>query len=228
MIGDNSGYFITGTDTGCGKSEITLALMQLLQAQGRSVLGMKPVASGAVVTAEGLRNDDAVRIQQAGSRQMPYSTVNPYCYQPAIAPHLAAAQQGEDIRFEQIQASYQKLAAVADMVLVEGVGGWRVPLGSDGDVAALGVALDLPVILVVGMRLGCINHALLSAAAISNSGLQLAGWVANQIEPEMEEIDSNIATIKQYIEAPLFGTVPYLEPVSVAAIAQCIALDTDS
>ncbi len=219
-----AGYFITGTDTGCGKTEITLGLMRLLQAQGVTILGMKPVASGAVETAQGLRNDDALRIQQAGSQQLPYATVNPYTYLPAIAPHLAAQQQGEEIRFQQIDACYQELVSQADMVLVEGVGGWRVPLGPDGDVAALASTLGLPVILVVGLRLGCINHALLSATAICSSGLQLAGWVANQVVPDMAEIAGNIATLEQHIQAPCIGTIPYLEPVTTAAIASRLSL----
>ncbi len=220
----NLGYFITGTDTGCGKTEITLALMQLLQAQGRSVLGMKPVASGAVESAQGLRNDDALRIQQAGSQQLPYATVNPYIYQPAIAPHLAAEQQGEEIRFQRIRDGYLELASLADVVLVEGVGGWRVPLGPDGDVAELASTLGLPLILVVGLRLGCINHALLSVESIAASGLQLAGWVANQVEPDMDELEGNIATLEQRIAAPCIGKIPYLEKVTADTVAAGLSL----
>ena len=219
-----TGYFITGSDTECGKTETTLGLMRLLQSQGATVVGMKPVASGAVETPQGLRNDDALRIQQAGSQQLPYATINPYLYRPAIAPHLAAQQQGEEISFQQIVSSYQELAAQADVVLVEGVGGWRVPLGPDGGVAELAATLGLPVILVVGLRLGCINHALLSTEAISAGGLQLAGWVANRIDPDMAEIEGNIATLEQHIEAPCIGKIPYLEKVNDAAIASRLSL----
>jgi dethiobiotin synthetase len=219
-----TGYFITGTDTECGKTEITLGLMRLLQGQGATVLGMKPVASGAEETAQGLRNNDAFRIQQAGSQQIPYSQVNPYLYQPAIAPHLASQQQGEEIRFQQIVDNYRQLATQADIVLVEGVGGWRVPLGPDGGVAELASTLGLPVILVVGLRLGCINHALLTAAAIRASGLQLAGWVANLIDPDMAEIEGNIATLEQHIKAPCIGKIPYIDMVTAEAIASRLSL----
>jgi dethiobiotin synthetase len=150
--------------------------------------------------------------------------VNPYLYRPAIAPHLASQQQGEEIRFQQIVDGYQELAAQADIVLVEGVGGWRVPLGPDGDVAKLASTLGLPVILVVGLRLGCINHALLSAAAIRASGLQLAGWVANQVDPDMAEIEGNIATLEHRMEAPCIGKIPYFEKVTDAAFASRLSL----
>jgi dethiobiotin synthetase len=217
-----AGYFITGTDTGCGKSELTLGLMQLLQTGGRSVLGMKPVASGALPSGDGLRNEDALRIQQQCSIPVPYALINPFGFAPPIAPHLAAEQAGVGIDFSQIVDGYRQLSAMADLVIVEGVGGWRVPLGSDGDLSDLAKVIALPVLLVVAVRLGCINHALLTVESIQSKGLTLAGWVANIMEPEMLELHANLATLRQAIDAPCFGVVPHMRQVSTAAIAACL------
>ncbi len=217
-----AGYFITGTDTGCGKTAVTLGLMALLQSRGHSVLGMKPVASGAEPTPDGLRNEDALRIQAQGSQTIPYQRINPYAFEPPIAPHLAAEQTGEIIRFDHLKACYQELAKQAEHVLVEGVGGWRVPLGSDGDVAHLAASLELPVILVVGLKLGCINHALLTTEAIRASGCELLGWVANQVDSQMEAQDENLATLKARIDVPCLGVVPYLDNPSADEVASHI------
>lgn len=214
-----AGYFITGTDTDCGKTAVTLGLMALLQARGHKVLGMKPVASGAEPTPDGLRNEDALRIQAQGSQKTPYQQINPYAFEPPIAPHLAAAQQDETIHFDALQANYQALAQQADYTLVEGVGGWRVPLGPEGDVSDLAAALGLPVILVVGLKLGCINHTLLTVDAIQASGCTLLGWVGNQIDPEMEARDENLITLKVQIHAPCLGVVPYLDKPSADEVA---------
>jgi dethiobiotin synthetase len=218
------GFFITGTDTECGKSEITLALMHLLQARGHRVLGMKPVASGAEPTKDGLRNEDARRIQQQGSADVPYELVNPYAFGPPIAPHIAARQAGESIRFQLLRKNLQALSDQADFVLVEGVGGWKVPLGPDGDVSDLAAHLGLPVILVVGMKLGCINHALLTADAIVADGSSLAGWVANQIDPGMLEMESNLETLREDIDAPCLGFVPFLQEVSPQRVSDYLRL----
>ncbi len=219
------GYFITGTDTGCGKSEITLGLMQLLQSRGHRVVGMKPVASGAEPTPDGLRNRDALRIREQGSLLFPYEQINPYAFEPPVAPHIAAEQTGESIRFQQLRESYQVSADQADYVLVEGVGGWKVPLGADGDVAHLAAYLDLPVILVVGMKLGCLNHALLTADAVRASGSPLAGWVANQVDADMAEMEANLETLNARIDAPCLGFVPFLEEVSPMVVAGYLRLD---
>jgi dethiobiotin synthetase len=219
------GFFITGTDTECGKSEITLALMHLLQARGHRVLGMKPVASGAEPTKDGLRNEDARRIQQQGSADVPYELVNPYAFGPPIAPHIAARQAGESIRFQLLRKNLQALSDQADFVLVEGVGGWKVPLGPDGDVSDLAAHLGLPVILVVGMKLGCINHALLTADAIVANGSSLAGWVANQVDPGMLEMESNLETLREGIDAPCLGFVPFLQEVSPQRVSDYLRLE---
>ncbi len=219
-----NGYFITGTDTECGKTEITLGLMHLLQNAGNSVIGMKPIASGAVLTADGLRNDDAERIQRQSSFDAPYDLINPFAFELPIAPHLAASNVGQSINFDQILDCYKQLSEKADIVIVEGVGGWRVPLSEDGDVSDLAFALNLPVILVVGMKLGCINHALLSADSIKSKGMQLAGWVANVMSPDMLELDSNIATLTREIDTPCIGVVPHMQDVTIETLAAKLRL----
>lgn len=218
------GYFITGTDTDSGKTVVTLGLMQLFQSRGLRVLGMKPVAAGALQTPQGLRNDDAVQLQAQGSQTVEYAQLNPYCFRPPIAPHLAAAQVHCDIDFGLIRRCFGQLAEEADRVLVEGAGGWQVPLGPDRTLADLAVVLGLPVILVVGLRLGCINHALLSVASIHASGLPLAGWIGNQVDPAMREYEANITTLRQRIDAPCLGVVPCLATPSAAETARHLNL----
>lgn len=215
-----SGYFITGTDTEVGKTWCTLGLMAALQQQGKTVVAMKPVASGCAQTAEGLRNDDALRLQAQASIELPYENVNPYAFEQAIAPHLAATQSAVTINLDTIVDAFQRLQGSADVILVEGVGGWQVPLNNQQNVADLARALGLPVILVVGLRLGCINHALLTAESIRASGCTLTGWIGNSIAPEMPEQQNNIASIQQRIAAPLLGVVPYQEDLAPAAIAE--------
>jgi len=219
-----NGFFITGTDTSCGKTEITLGLMQLLQSRGQTVLGMKPVASGATPTAEGLRNGDAVRIQAQGTVQVPYSELNPYSYEPPIAPHLAAAQAGEEIDLSVISTRCMSLLAQADYLLIEGIGGWRVPFNPQQSAADLVRMLNMPVILVVGLKLGCINHALLTVESIRASGVRLAGWIANEVEPGMQDRDRNIETLRTTITAPCLGVVPYMKHPATKVIAESLDL----
>ena len=203
------GWFITGTDTEIGKTHITLALMEALKQQGNKVVGMKPVASGCDETDAGLRNSDALAIQAACSSHKAYELVNPYSFKPPIAPHLAAHNNGILIDIEKIASIAYELAHDEDVILIEGVGGWKVPLSGGQMLADLATALDLPVILVVGMRLGCINHALLSAEAIGASGLQLAGWIANSVDPDMDERDAVHESLQQLMDAPLLGQMSY-------------------
>lgn len=214
------GLFITGTDTGCGKTEITLGLMHALQQRGESVLGMKPVASGAEETGDGLRNEDALRIQAQCSHQLAYERVNPFTYAPPIAPHLAAVSSGRAIDLAQIQAECMQLSQKADRLIVEGVGGWLVPLGADTTVADLALRLELPVIMVVGLRLGCINHALLTQAAMQPSGVQILGWVGNQVETGMDSLEGNLATLRERLTAPCLGVVPWLDHPSPEAVSR--------
>ena len=201
------GYFITGTDTEVGKTYVTRLLLRQLAAQGLACAALKPVASGASVTPEGLRNDDALQLRQAASVKLPYEDINPYCFAPPIAPHLAAAQADAVIDLQHIAGIAQRVAAQVEILLVEGVGGWYVPLGTQTSVADLALRLAYPVILVVGMRLGCLNHALLSARAIEDTGLPLAGWIANPVDPDMAAFEDNLAALKTRIDAPCLGTL---------------------
>ena len=219
-----SGYFITGTDTGVGKTVVTLGLMQYLQAQGQTVVAMKPVASGCERTAAGLRNADALQLQQQASVPLDYALVNPFAYEPAIAPHIAAAQAGDHIDSARIVSAYRELTQRADRVLVEGVGGWRVPLADNETLADLARSLGLEVILVVALRLGCLNHALLTAESIVAAGCELRGWVANQLPPQMEFARENISTLKSMLSAPLLGVLPARPGISAGVVAENLTL----
>jgi dethiobiotin synthetase len=216
------GYFITGTDTGVGKTVITRGLMQLLQDRGHRVAGMKPVASGCTPTPQGLRNDDAQQLQQQANIELAYAAVNPYAFEPPIAPQLAAAAAGCRIDLEMIHAGVQQLADRADRVCVEGVGGWLVPLNERETVADLALRLGLDVILVVGIRLGCLNHALLTVRSIETHGVRLAGWVANCLPPVADSPDDNINSLKSMISAPLLGVVPALAAPASGTVAACL------
>jgi dethiobiotin synthetase len=219
----NRGFFITGTDTGVGKTWVACGLITALRQQGLSAVGMKPIASGCELTREGLRNEDALRLQAVSSYALPYNSINPYAFEPPIAPHIAAREAGVDIAFARICELAGRLCSQAEQIIVEGVGGWRVPLGRDGDVSALASALNLPVLLVVGVRLGCINHAVLSSDAIRGGGLPMAGWIANRIDPESARFEENLATLRSVIPAPCLGVIPFLgeyQAVTVAAHLQ--------
>ncbi|MCW8906485.1 MAG: dethiobiotin synthase [Sedimenticola sp.] len=222
-----AGYFVTGTDTDCGKTLASVALMQALQARGERVLGMKPVAAGADLTPAGPRNDDALKLQAQGSSPQPYETVNPYLFLPPIAPHLAARQAGVTIDFGHIAACYRQLENHADRVVVEGAGGWRVPLGPEGGIAELALHLELPVILVVGLKLGCINHALLSAESILASGATLGGWIASRVDPDMALAQENIETLRQQLPCPCLGTIPHLQVPLAASATKYLRLPAD-
>ncbi len=219
-----SGYFITGTDTGVGKTVVTLGLMQYLQAQGLSVVAMKPVASGCERTAAGLRNADALQLQQQASVPLDYALVNPYAFEPAIAPHIAAGQAGVGIDSASILSAYQALARHADCVLVEGVGGWQVPLTTQETLADLARALGLEVVMVVAIRLGCLNHALLTAESIAASGCVLRGWVANQVPPRAAFAQENITALKSMLSSPLLGVLPEFPEISAKVVADSLAL----
>lgn len=204
------GVFVTGTDTGVGKTCISLALMRALQKRGYRVTGMKPVASGCSVTESGLVNEDALLLQACASLQVPYEFVNPYAFEPPVAPHLAAESVGVQIQIPHIEAAFHKLSELSDYVLVEGVGGWLVPVNAEQGMQDVARVLGLPVVLVVAIRLGCLNHALLTAQAIRTAGLSLAGWVANRIDPECERQDEIVTALCQRLEIPLLADQHYL------------------
>lgn len=201
-------YFITGTDTNVGKTYIASALLRHFAKSG-SAIGMKPIASGCELMNGELVNEDVVALTAASTVKAAPDIINPYSFAPAIAPHIAAEQAGVEIALGTIVQAYQQLSALADTVIVEGAGGFLVPINSKQTFADVAQALALPVILVVGMRLGCINHALLTVEAIQARGLHLAGWVANEIQPGMAMFEENLASLKQRISAPCLSVVRY-------------------
>ena len=217
------GFFVTGTDTACGKTEVSLGLIQALRQRGLKVQGMKPVASGCEAGPRGLRNADAQRLRAQSSRLVPYDWVNPYAFSPPIAPHIAAREAGVEISLDLIRERADTLAAQADCLIVEGVGGWRVPLGPDLAVSDLPRALGLPVILVVGLRLGGINHALLTAESILARGCHLVGWVANQIDPGLARREENLAALSSLIRAPCIGFIPWLVASTAEGLPEALA-----
>ena len=212
-------YFVTGTDTEIGKTLISSALLHALTLQGVRTAGMKPVAAGAESYHGVWHNDDADRLAAASSQRLPASLTTPYLLREATAPHIAAAHQGIAIDLNHILACYAQIAAAADAVVVEGVGGFRVPLADTFDTADLAQRLALPVVLVVGLRLGCISHALLTAEAIAARGLLLAGWVANTVDATLPNAAQNIEALAARLPAPLLGSVPRLPVASAAAAA---------
>ena len=199
------GLFVTGTDTGVGKTLAACALLHAFAQRGLRVTGMKPVAAGAQFVGGVWINDDVEQLLAAGNVNAPREWLNPYCFAPPIAPHIAAEIENKTIKNNYLIKSYQRLAALADIVIVEGAGGFCVPLNAHETSADFARELAVPIILVVGMRLGCLNHALLTAEAIRARGLVLAGWVANQIDPAMTHADANVAALQARLAAPLIA-----------------------
>lgn len=221
----NQAFFVTGTDTEIGKTTIAAGLLHAARMAGLSTAAAKPVASGCELTEAGLRNGDALALQGECSLPLRYDQVNPLAFAPAIAPHLAAREVGVDLTVASLAEPVRAVLALgADFTLVEGAGGWRVPLAGEQSLSDLAIALQLPVILVVGVRLGCINHALLSAEAILRDGLQLAGWVANLVDPHTSRLEDNLATLRERLPAPCLGFVPHLSAVTPAAVAGYLQL----
>ncbi|HLA31973.1 MAG TPA: dethiobiotin synthase [Pseudomonas sp.] len=219
-------FFVTGTDTDIGKTTIAAGLLHAARMAGLSTAAAKPVASGCRQTAEGLRNDDALALLGECSLALRYDEVNPLAFAPAIAPHLAAREAGVLLDVAALQGPVQAiLDKRADLCLVEGAGGWRVPLAGQASLSDLAIALDLPVILVVGVRLGCINQAVLTAEAIVRDGLVLAGWVANLVDPQTSRLQDNLATLAERLPAPCLGYVPRLAAATPAAVANHLNLD---
>ncbi len=218
------GFFITGTDTDVGKTWIALGLLRAFAAAGYRTATMKPVACGVVETAEGLRNEDALLLQRQAGLLLDYAEINPYLFHAPIAPHLAAQDAGRCIDLSHIKALYDTVAQRADVVVVEGAGGWLVPLNENETSADLVQRLGLPVILVVGLRLGCLNHTLLTVESIARHRVRLAGWVANCITANIPQQARNIETLQARISAPLLGTIPYLAALDPNSIATLLTL----
>lgn len=209
-------YFVTGTDTGVGKTLISCALLYAFAAQNKRVVGMKPVAAGC--DEDGL-NDDVKKLRAATNILATLGQINPYSFIHPIAPHIAAHKAGVRIRFDRIMESYNELASQAELVIVEGAGGFQIPLNETQDSADLAIEFGLPVIVVVGMRLGCLNHALLTMRAISDCGLKCAGWVANVTSPDMVALDENIQALQQRIKVPLLGVIQHQASPDAATVA---------
>lgn len=213
-------YFVTGTDTDAGKTVVTCGLLEAARLKGLTTLALKPVSAGCQQTENGLRNDDALALMEAMTLSLPYEQVNPLALAPAIAPHIAAQEASVRMTLDRL-VGYSRGALMRknDLALIEGAGGWRVPLNSREMISGLAKALNTPVILVVGMKLGCISHALLTVEAILRDGVRLAGWVANQMNPDMSRYDENLETLKSMIHVPCLGVVPFLEDTSASQIA---------
>jgi dethiobiotin synthetase len=205
------GYFVTGTDTEVGKTFVTQTMLHQLAYRRFNTIGFKPVASGCAVTPQGLQNTDTLALQAASTIHLSYEQVNPYAFEQAIAPHIAAEQSGREIELEKLHQHYADLKRHnPDFILTEGAGGWRLPLGQGNYLSDFARQEKMEVILVIGLRLGCLNHALLTAEAIAKDGLKLAGWVANQVELDMPNIEDNLESLRQRLSAPFLGYIPRL------------------
>jgi dethiobiotin synthetase len=214
------GYFITGTDTDAGKTWTTLALMQAFKNQGKTVVGMKPVASGCRLQNGKLKNEDALLIQQHASVPADYDLINPYAYALPVSPHLAGKDNPVDLGV--LQSCFERLKKRADIILVEGAGGWYSPVNDREDISDVAKAFELPVILVVAIKLGCINHAKLTAQAIRLKGLELKGWVAVCANADLCHAEANIGTLVQALDAPLLGVLPHLKQADFNLLADCL------
>jgi dethiobiotin synthetase len=203
------GLFVTGTDTGIGKTVIACALVRAFVARGERVAVMKPVASGAARTPEGLRNEDALALMEAANLPLRYARVNPYCFEPAISPHIAADDDNIRIDLDTIKAGFEALKAGSDRVVVEGAGGWLAPIGRRQSMADLASALAVPVLMVVGLRLGCLNHAQLTRLGVEARDVPFAGWIANCLEPAMAREAENLATLEERLGEPPLAIVPF-------------------
>ncbi len=219
-------FFVAGTDTDVGKTLVSSALLYTFHEKGLSTAAIKPIAAGCEKTHQGLRNDDALTLQSAMSAELCYDEVNPVALKPAIAPHIAADKVGAKATVESLAKSCEHVFQKNyDISLVEGAGGWRVPLNYDETLADLVKALNIPVVLVVGLKLGCINHSLLTFDAIKNDGLLVSGWVANRIDKDMAVVDENIETLKKRLACPFLGYIPFLNNPSAINASKFLDID---
>ncbi|NAW86154.1 dethiobiotin synthase [Photobacterium halotolerans] len=207
-------FFVTGTDTDAGKTVVTRTLIESSVRAGQRTAGFKPIASGSTLTAYGMRNSDALFLQAASQPELQYEEVNPYTFEPPIAPHIAAKQAGISIDPARLSEGLSKLKRKNDVVFVEGAGGWRVPLSDTMKLSDWVKQEKMAVILVVGVKLGCLNHAMLTAEAIQNDGLTLAGWVANLVDPDTHCYEDNLKYLEAYLPAPKLGEIPYLPGIA--------------
>jgi dethiobiotin synthetase len=207
------GFFVTGTDTGVGKTVVSAALTRALVARGMRVAVMKPIASGSDPTPEGLRNSDALALMAAANVAAPYEVVNPYCFLPPISPHIAASEARTEIDLTLLRSRFDSLSAASDCVIVEGAGGWLAPISDTATMADLAAALAMPVLLVTGLRLGCLNHSLLTRESLRARRAPFAGWIANAIDPHFDRPAENLATLTARLGEPPLACVPFLAQV---------------
>jgi len=219
-------FFVTGTDTDAGKTVATCTLLEAFRQRGLRTIGLKPVAAGCEEGEGGLRNSDALKLQQVMTESLPYEQINPIALREPIAPHIAAQREGRRLQASRLAGLIRGAAMTpADVVLVEGAGGWLVPLNERQTLADLVRELQYPVILVVGMKLGCLNHALLTAQAIYQEGLTMAGWIANCVDPHMDQFDANLQTLESMLPAPCLGVIPHQSPPDFAKLASSVKTD---
>lgn len=219
-------FYVTGTDTGIGKTVVSTALLHALRTRGLRSVGMKPVASGCVRSGgKAWHNEDALALLAASDPQPPYADLNPYALPLPLAPELAAREASVEIEIDPLVHAFKRLQAMADAVVVEGVGGWAAPLSAKLDQVDLVRALQLPVLMVVGMRLGCINHARLTASAIAKDGCELVGWIANHVDPGMERQDENFELLTARLQAPCWGRLPWLPRQDAAQLSRALTLE---
>ena len=202
-------FYVTGTDTGIGKTIASTALLHALRSGGLRAVGMKPVASGCVRTDTGWHNEDALALLEASDPRPDYADLNPYALPSPLAPEIAAREAGVEIELAKIVSAFERLRALADAVVVEGVGGWSAPLSATLDQVDVARSLRLPVVMVVGMRLGCLNHARLTARAVAADGCELVGWIANHVDPDMERQDENFELLRVRLQTPCWGRLPF-------------------
>lgn len=217
--------FVTGTDTDCGKTLVASALIHAYRNQGFSVVGMKPVASGSTLRHGELANGDVESLRRASNVDLPAGIVNPYIFEPAISPHFAAAEAGIEIDRQRILDAFAACQAAADIVVVEGAGGWRVPLGTGLDIASLAKSMDIPVLMVTGLKLGCINHTLLTFEDIQAKGCKMVAWVANLIDKDYRFVEQTISTIQSGTVAPLLAQIPWSPQAEPENLATAIDLE---
>ena len=217
-------FYVTGTDTGIGKTLASTVLLHALRGRGLRAVGMKPVASGCVDAGDGLRNEDALALLAASDPRPDYADLNPYALPQPLAPEIAAREAGIEVGLEKIVAAFERLQASADAVVVEGVGGWAAPLATTLDQADMVRALRLPVILVVGMRLGCLSHARLTARAILDDGCELAGWIANHVDADMQRQDENFELLTARMPVPCWGRIPYSPGLAAEALSNWLQI----
>jgi dethiobiotin synthetase len=221
------GVFITGTDTGVGKTVVACALVRALRTRGARVAVMKPVASGAVATPEGLRNADALALMEAAASTAGYPDVNPYCFEPAVSPHIAAKEAGIEVDTGLIRRKFDALAADSDWVVVEGAGGWFAPISEHQTMADLAWALSVPALMVVGLKLGCLNHAQLTRLGVEAQGVSLAGWIASEVDPTMMRVAANLAALERLLGERPLAVLPHgadsRAPLALTQLAERLA-----